>query len=286
MAATVDRFGFLGRPAPDEWQRGRRHDRRADMIEGVLLDLGGVVYVGDQPLPGALEALERLRATGLPLRYITNTTRTPKRGMMDKLRRLGVPAGEAELFMPALAARRYLEQRGLSPQLLVHPALREDFAGLPGDGPEAVVIGDAAEGFTYQALNGAFRALVGGAEFLALARNRSFQDADGALSLDAGPFVAALEYASGREATLFGKPSRAFFEAALSSLGCPAEAAVIVGDDVESDVAGAMAAGLMGVLLRCGKYRPGDEALVKPPPSAVLADLTEAVDWILAHARR
>ena len=96
MAATVGRFGFLGRPAPDEWQRGRRHDRRADMIEGVLLDLGGVVYVGDQPLPGALEALERLRATGLPLRYITNTTRTPKRGMMDKLRRLGVPAAARE----------------------------------------------------------------------------------------------------------------------------------------------------------------------------------------------
>ncbi|MEE8505827.1 MAG: hypothetical protein V3S40_06365, partial [Kiloniellales bacterium] len=196
MAATVDRFGFLGRPAPDEWQGGRRHDRQADMIEGVLLDLGGVVYVGDQPLPGALEALERLRATRLPLRYITNTTRTPKRGMMDKLWRLGVPAGEAELFMPALAARRYIEARGSSPHLLVHPALEEDFAGLPGDGPEVVVIGDAAEGFTYQALNGAFRALVGGAEFLALARNRSFQDADGALSLDAGPFVAALEYAS------------------------------------------------------------------------------------------
>jgi HAD superfamily hydrolase (TIGR01458 family) len=260
------------------------------MIEGVLLDLGGVVYVGDAPLAGALEALERLRATGLALRYITNTTRIPKRAMLAKLHRLGVPAGEAELFMPALAARRHLEARGSSPQLLVHPALEEDFAGLPGDGPgdgpEAVVIGDAAEGFTYQALNAAFRALVGGAEFLALARNRSFQDADGALSLDAGPFVAALEYASGREATLFGKPSRAFFEAALDSLGCAADRAVMVGDDVESDVAGAMAAGLMGVLLRCGKYRPDDEALIEPPPSAVLADLTEAVDWILVRARR
>ncbi len=125
-----------------------------------------------------------------------------------------------------------------------------------------------------------------GASFLALARNRSFQDADGALSLDAGPFVAALEYASGREATLFGKPSRAFFEAALGSLGCAADQAVMVGDDVESDVAGAMAVGLMGVLLRCGKYRPGDEALVEPPPSAVLADLAEAIDWIMARARR
>jgi HAD superfamily hydrolase (TIGR01458 family) len=256
------------------------------MIEGVLLDLGGVVHVGDELLPGALDALERLRAAGLPLRYITNTTRTPKRAMLAELHRLGVAAGDEELFMPALAARRHLEARGSSPHLLVHPALEEDFAGLPGDGPEAVVVGDAAEGFTYQALNAAFRALVGGAEFLALARNRSFQDADGVLSLDAGPFVAALEYASGREATLFGKPSRVFFEAALASLGCAADRAVMVGDDVEIDVAGAMAAGVMGVLLRCGRYRPGDEALVEPPPSAVLADLTEAVDWILERARR
>ncbi len=255
------------------------------MISAVLLDLGGVVYVGDAPLPGALEALRRLRAAGLPLRYITNTTRTPKRAMLDKLRRLGVPAGEGDLFMPALAARHYLEARGLCPALLVHPALEEDFEDLPGGEPKAVVIGDAAQGFTYPALNAAFRALDAGAEFLALARNRSFQDDDGALSLDAGPFVAALEYASGREATLFGKPSRAFFEAALNGLGCPAEAAVMVGDDVESDIAGAMAAGLTGLLVRTGKYRPGDEARIAQPPNAVLADLSEAVDWILKRAR-
>lgn len=255
------------------------------MIAGVLLDLGGVVYVGDTPLPGAVAALDRLRAADLPLRYITNTTRTPKRAMLDKLHGLGVPAGESELFMPALAARQHLEADGLSPSLLVHPALEEDFDGLPAAGPKAVVVGDAARGFTYEALNAAFRALTGGAEFLALARDRSFQDEDGALSLDAGPFVAALEYASGRKATLFGKPSRAFFEAALDSLGCAAEAAVMVGDDVESDIAGAMAAGLAGVLVKTGKYRPGDEAQITPPPSAVLADLSEAVDWILARAR-
>ena len=253
------------------------------MFKGVLLDLGGVVYVGDAPLPGVLEALRRLRATGLPLRYITNTTRSPKRAMLDKLRRLGVPAGEGELFMPALAARRHIEARGLSPELLVHPALEEDFEGLPAEGPKAVVVGDAAQGFTYPALNAAYRALEAGAEFLALARNRSFQDDDGALSLDAGPFVAALEYASGREATLFGKPSRAFFEAALDSLECSGAQAVMIGDDVESDIAGAMAAGMTGLLVRTGKYRPGDEAHITPAPSAVLADLTEAVDWILAR---
>ncbi len=115
------------------------------MIEGVLLDLGGVVYVGDEPLSGALEALDRLRGAGLSLRYLTNTTRTPKRAMLDKLRRLGVPAEAGDLFMPALAARHHLAARGLSPVLLVHPALEEDFEGLPMNGPNAVIIGDAAQ---------------------------------------------------------------------------------------------------------------------------------------------
>lgn len=255
------------------------------MIGGVLLDLGVVVYVGDTPLPGALAALERLKASGLPVRYITNTTRTPKRLMLAKLHRLGVPAGEDELFMPALAARRYLENKRLVPYLLVHPALEEDFAGLPEGAATAVVIGDAAEGFTYQALNAAFRALETGAEFLALARNRSFQDADGALSLDAGPFVAALEYATGRQATVFGKPSPAFFAGALRSLGCAAGEAVMVGDDVEADVGGGLAAGLLGLLVRAGKYRPGDETTIDPGPSAVVADLGEAVNWILERAK-
>lgn len=251
------------------------------MIEGVLLDLGGVVYVGDDPLPGALAALGRLTGAGLPVRYLTNTTRTPRAGMLDKLRRLGVPAGPDELFMPAIAARRYLEKNGLSPRLLVHPALEADFAGLAGGGAEAVVIGDAAEGFTYGALNRAFRALEAGAAFLALARNRSFQDADGARSLDAGPFVAALEYATRREAVVLGKPSPDFFAAALDGLGCAADRAVMVGDDVEADVAGAQAAGIPGVLVRTGKYRAGDEAAVDPPPAAVADDLAGAVEWIL-----
>jgi HAD superfamily hydrolase (TIGR01458 family) len=254
------------------------------MIKGVLLDLGGVVYVGSEPLPGAIAAIERLKAAGLAIRYITNTTRTPQRVMLAKLRGLGIPAAAGDLFMPAIAARRTLARQGLSPHLLIHPNLEEDFAGLPADGPPAVVVGDAAEGFTFEAMNAAFRAIQAGAAFLALARNRSFMDADGVLSIDAGAFVAALEYATGREALLFGKPSPDFFAAAVDSLGCGPRDAVMIGDDVEADVAGAMAAGLAGILVQSGKYRPGDETSVDPPPTAAVSDLSAAVDWVLARS--
>jgi HAD superfamily hydrolase (TIGR01458 family) len=257
--------------------------REEAVIKAVLLDVGGVVYVGDQALAGATEAVGRLQAAGLRLRYITNTTRTPQGRFLAKLRGLGLQVAPEEVFMPALAARALLAAQELTPLLLVHPALEEDFAGLPPGRAEAVVVGDAGEGFTYQSLNRAFRALAGGAAFLALAKNRSFQDDDGALSLDAGPFVTALEYATGREALVLGKPSAAFFRSALGSLGCGPREAVMIGDDCEADIGGAQAIGVPGVLVRSGKYRQGDEARIDPPPGAVVANLPAAVDWVLSR---
>jgi len=252
------------------------------MIRAVLLDLAGVVYEGEQPLPGAVEAVAHLRDAGLRLRFLTNTTRMPRRELMRRLTEMGVKLTGEELFTPAQAARAWLAERRLSPHLLVYPALEEDFAGLPAGEKEAVVVGDAAEGFSYAAMNAAFRKLLAGAEFLALARNRSFKDADGALSIDAGAFVLALEYASRRQAVLLGKPAPVFFEAALASTACDAQDAVMVGDDAEADVAGALKAGIGSALLvRTGKYRAADEGRVEPSPSATVADLGAAARWIL-----
>jgi len=251
------------------------------MFKGVLLDLGGVVFTGDTPLPGAVEAIGRLRAAGLGLRFVTNITRQPRRSVIEQLGRMGIAVRDDEVFTPAIGARDHLARQGLVPHLLVHPALAEDFAGLGNGAPDAVVIGDAGEDFTYDALNKAFRVLTEGADFLALAKNRAFRDRDGELSLDAGPFVAGLEYAAGRAAKVFGKPAPDFFLAAVASIGCAPDQAVMVGDDAESDVAGAIAAGLKGVLVRTGKYEAGAENAFTPSPTHVAADLAAAADWIL-----
>lgn len=252
-------------------------------IEGVLLDLAGVLYDGDRLLPGALRAIETLRERRLPIRFVTNTTRSPKSEIIGKLSRLGLTIAPDELFTPVAAARAWLGERGYSPKLLVHPALEADFAELPAAARSAVVIGDAEDRFTYRNLNAVFRAVIAGAPLLALARNRTFKDDDGGLSLDAGPFVAALEFASGVEATILGKPSVDFFSAALASIPCPAARAVMVGDDAESDIAGARRAGIGSALLvRTGKYRRGDEVRYSPPPTDVVPDIAAAADWIVA----
>jgi HAD superfamily hydrolase (TIGR01458 family) len=226
-------------------------------VEGLLLDLSGVIYVQDEAVPGAAEALEQLRADDIPIRLVTNTTMRPRRSILERLERLGIEVDPAELITPATLAKRRCEEAGFeSVALVVLDELREDLEGLEerSGSPDAVIVGDLGASWDYEVLNVTFRKLMDGAELIALQRNRYWETEEG-LSLDAGPFVAALEYATGREAEVMGKPSPAFFELALGELGTSAERAAMVGDDVEADVGGAMDAGLGGILVRTGKYR-------------------------------
>lgn len=247
------------------------------MIKGVLLDLSGTVYLDNELLPGAAEAVARLQARQIPLRYLTNTSRRSRRAMVSNLRRLGLTIAEEEVFTAPRAVRDYLLEHQLVPWLLVHPDVEEEFADLVGEKPDVVVLGDAAAAFNYANLNTAFRLLLDGARLLAVGDNRYFRDRDG-MSLDAGPFVAALEYATGNQAIILGKPSPAFFHAAASELGCLPREILMVGDDVLSDVNGALKAGLKAALVRTGKYRPGDERRICAPGACVCNDLLEAVD--------
>lgn len=254
------------------------------MIKAVLLDLSGVVYQGNDLLSGALEAIAALRENGLHLRFVTNTTRSTKQQTLQKLKSLGLQCADCELFMPAQAACTWLKLNRFSPHLLVHPAIESEFSDCEQGRPTAVVVGDAGEAFNYTNLNLAFRTLHNGGPLLALAKNRYFRDADGALSLDAGPFLAALEFACGRDAVVLGKPSEAFFSLALHDTGCRLAEAAMIGDDVEVDVSGALNAQVgVGILVRTGKYRPNDESLAQPAPTAVTDDISAAADWILHH---
>jgi HAD superfamily hydrolase (TIGR01458 family) len=252
-------------------------------IEGLLLDLSGVLYVQDEVVPGAADTLAKLRDGGIPLRLVTNTTMRPRRSNLERLERLGIEVEPSELLTPATLAARRCEEAGYeSVSLVVLDELREDLEGLQeGEGSvDAVIVGDLGEAWDYGVLNRAFRQLMDGAELIALQKNRYWETAEG-LSLDAGPFVSALEYATGREAEVVGKPSDSFFELALSELGVRADRAAMVGDDVEADVGGAMDAGLAGILVRTGKYR---EDLVRKSgiePTATVDSIADVPDLLL-----
>ena len=228
-----------------------------DGVEAVLLDLDGVLYVDGEPLPGAAAAVADLRERVAALRFVTNTTARSRGQTLAKLERLGFAVEPGELVTPAGLARRHCEEAGHHRvALIMNDAVKADFEGLEEAerGVDAVIMGDLGEQFGFAILNRAFRLVMDGAELIALQKNRFWLTGDG-LSLDAGPFVAAVEYATGKEAHVVGKPSPGFFAAVLADLGRGPDAVVMVGDDIESDIGGALDAGLRAVLVRTGKYR-------------------------------
>ncbi|GMG84172.1 TIGR01458 family HAD-type hydrolase [Paralimibaculum aggregatum] len=251
--------------------------------KGVLLDIEGVLLEEGRAVPGAAAAVARLRAGGLPLRFLTNTTTRPRAAIAAALTGRGIIAEPAEILTPVLAAGHLLAEAGIARvHLAAAPALAEDLPGLAlvAEAPEAVLLGDLHTGFTWERLNGLFAMLAAGARLVALHRNR-FCRRDGALALDLGPFVAALEMAAGVEATVVGKPAGSFFAAGIAGLGAglaPGEV-VMVGDDMEADIAGARAAGLLAVQVRSGKFRPAD-AEAPEQPDARIASVAELPGWL------
>jgi HAD superfamily hydrolase (TIGR01458 family) len=235
-------------------------------VRALLIDLDGTLYQGGRLIRGAAEALVALEGRGIPHRFVTNTTSRSVRGIVTDLSQMGLDV-----------AREYLLARELRRcHLLVRPSLLEDFPGITPvtEAPDAVVVGDLGDEFTYERLTLAFRLLLDGAEFVALARNRYFLAADG-LALDVGAFVAALEYACGRTATLVGKPSPEFFRPVLESLGVDPAHVAIVGDDLAGDVVGGQAAGMRGILVRTGKFRPDELARSRVDPDRVIDSLAD-----------
>jgi HAD superfamily hydrolase (TIGR01458 family) len=251
-------------------------------LDALLVDLDGVLYVEDEPVEGAAEAVARLREGGLALRFVTNTTARSRAQTLDKLRRLGFDVADEELVTPAALARKHCLDAGhTTVSLVMNENVKEDFAGLEEteDEPDAVIMGDLGERFGFEILNRAFREVMDGAELVALQKNRFWLTSDG-LSLDAGPFVAAIEYASGKDALVVGKPSEAFFRLVLDDVGAERERAAIVGDDVETDVGGAMNAGLAGILVRTGKYREGFVRQSGIEPTATVGSIADVPDLI------
>ena len=230
-------------------------------VRAFLLDLDGTCYGEGGAIPGAVAAIATLRRRGVPLRFVTNTTRRSRRLLAERLAGYGFTVRPEEIVTTVMAAVALLRAKGVQRvAMFVAQETLEDLAGfdLASERPEVVLVGDLGGAWTFDRLNQAFRHLMDGAELICLQRDRYWQQGDG-LALDAGPFVAALEYATGKTATVTGKPTKAFYDAALASLGADGvtgpEGVVMVGDDLWGDIEGAQGAGLEAWLVRTGKFR-------------------------------
>lgn len=251
-------------------------------IKGYLFDLDGTIYQAGKLIAGVAEALDQLREAGTPYRFVTNTTRKPRSEVVRYLTDLGIVA-EAEdcLTAPVAAASWLAAQQAERIFPLLHSPTLQDLGALVIDRqrPEYLVVGDLGDDWNVEILNQAFQALMRGAELVALQKNRYWRRHD-ELVLDAGAFVAALEYSSGKQARVIGKPSRDFFLTAVRDLGLPPEQVVMVGDDLEGDVLGARRAGLRGLAVRTGKYRPEDEQHAVEVSDHILDSVAHIPSWL------
>lgn len=266
-----------------------------ERIGAVLIDIDGVLTVSWKPLPGAVEAMEQLRAAEIPLALVTNNTSRTRAAIAAQLAGSGFPVGADDILTAPAVTAAYLRRHHPEARcLLINTGdVRDDLSGVTiveeedseGAVPDVVVLGGAGPAFTYAALNRAFRHVQQGARLVAMHRNLYWRTADG-LALDTGAFLDGLERAARTEAEITGKPAEAFFAAALAHLGAAPSGALMVGDDIESDVLAAQRSGITGVLVRTGKYLPETHAAADGTPDHVLdsfADVPALVERLGRH---
>ena len=256
-----------------------------------LFDLDGTLYQGDAAIPGAPELIARLRRDGTPFRFVTNTTSRPRSAIVARLRAYGFTLEDHEVFTALLAGADLARGMGFQTLLpVVTPAACVDLVGfdlvggtsetpmehIPSAPPDAVIVGDLGSRWSFDLMQQAFTALTNGAWLIALSKDRYWMSADG-LTIDCGVFVAGLEYAAGKESLLAGKPSPAFFHAAVRSMGLNAgdPGVAMIGDDLSSDIGGARNAGYRGYLVRTGKFREDILAQSDMKPDRILDSVAD-----------
>lgn len=248
-------------------------------VNGLLVDLDGVLYIGERLIDGAAETIRLLKSRRIPLRFTTNTTTLSGQSLHEKLVRLGLPIERGEIFGVLQAAVEFLRRRGRPAcKLLLTDDPSQDFSEFPtsDENPDFIVVGDIGKRWDYELMNEIFRLMIGGAELVALHKGK-YWETEAGLQVDMGAFVAGLEYVTGKSATVIGKPSETFFRLAAESLGLPVDQVVMVGDDIDSDIGGAQKAGIRGILVRTGKYRQELAARSDVKPDFVIDSISDLI---------
>jgi HAD superfamily hydrolase (TIGR01458 family) len=228
-------------------------------FRGFLIDLDGVMYYDDEVLPFAKDFIGILKDSGKKYIYATNTTTKSPDEIKEKIMNLGIDSGNFNIISPVIAAKQYLEKRSYSNvRLVINESLLPVFEKFTGQGsPNAILISDIGDKWDYELMSSIFDDVMSGAEIIALHKGKYWKTG-GKNRLDIGAFVAGIEYAASVKAKIMGKPESGFFNAAFEILELKPNECVMLGDDIESDIEGAMNCGIAGCLVKTGKKIPDD----------------------------
>ena len=251
-------------------------------IAAFLIDLDGTIYLGSRRLPGAQEFIQRLRATKRRFLFLTNNPSKDAREYGDKLRRLGIEAGERDIFTSGMATVGFLLKKGTKRRvfLLGTPSLEREFTGagfvLTEDAPDYVVLAFDTT-LTYAKIEKAAHLLRAGVEFIATNPDLVCPTERGPIP-DCGSFAAMFKAATGREPRVIGKPNREMAQAALDLLGARPEQSAMVGDRLYTDMRMAKETGMKAILVLSGEAREADIANSPWKPDIVAPSVKELAE--------
>lgn len=243
----------------------------------LLIDFDGVIKIGNEPAPHAKEFLQFISDKKFPAYIISNSTLKTGEDVKSFLDQNSLPS-EVNCMTTVDATIKYIRKRNLKISVYCSESIKKEFKDFIDDeNPDAIVIGDLGEEWNYSIMNEIFRKVFAGADIIAMQKNKFWMPDGKTLTLDAGAFIASIEYASGKEAKLIGKPSPIYFQTVIEAMGFPKENEfIMIGDDIDSDIDAAQKTGGRGILVYTGKTK------YPLPPNSVTVPDFEAKDLLEA----
>lgn len=252
------------------------------MRQGFLIDMDGVIYRGNELIPGAEQFVNRLLALGIPFAFLTNNSQRTRRDVATKLRRMGIRAEEEHIFTCAMATARFLALQKPGGTAFVIgeggllQALHHNGYSIVDHDPDYVVVGEG-RAFNFEMMEIAVRMIVGGAKLIATNLDPNCPTQHG-LRPGCGATVAMLEAATGIKAFSVGKPSPVMMRSARKELGLTTAETTMIGDTMETDILGGVQMGYRTILVLSGGTRREDLVRYAYRPDLVLNSIADLCD--------
>jgi len=242
----------------------------------ILIDFDGVIRIGKKTAKDAWEFFKFILDKKIPACILSNSTLRNGKDIKKFLSENNIKT-DIPVLTCADASLNYVKENYKKIAVFASVSTREMFNEyLTDNNPEAVLVGDLSDKWSYEILNQIFRFVLNGADLIAMQKNKYWSPDDKNLFLDAGAFISAIEYATGKEAKLIGKPSPIFYHSGLKAIGFPENSEfVMVGDDIETDIDGAQKIGGKGILIYTGKAKYPLPEDCQTKPFAEIQTLTE-----------
>lgn len=251
--------------------------------KGFLIDMDGVIYKGSEPIPGAVEFINKLRREGHPFMFLTNNSQRTSRDVSYKLKKMGFEVTEHDIFTCAMSTARYLAKKKphgtayvIGEGGLLNELHKVGYS-IVDDHPDYVIIGEGRT-IMLESVDKAINMIMNGAKLIATNLDPNCPVGNGKYRAGCGAYVAMLEFATGKQAFSVGKPSPLMMRMARKELDLATDETVMIGDTMSTDILGATAMGFTTVLTLSGVTQKEDLGQFAYAPDFVISSLKDLLN--------